>query len=60
MSTCVTGVLVPSRQFSDFHMSELVFTLREQHVGALSISYCLGRDIIKANVKLAGWSSRLL
>lgn len=35
--------------FSDFHMSELAFMLRVQHVGVLFISYCLRYDIILMN-----------
>lgn len=49
VSTCMTGVPSAYCWFSDFHMSELVFMLRVQHVGVLFISYCLRYDIILMN-----------
>lgn len=54
-STCVAGV--PLLQF--LHMPQLVFALWVQHVGVLSISYCLRRDIIATRGPTAIWQSGL-
>lgn len=49
-----------SCQFSDFHMSKLVFPVRVQRVGVLSISYCLNHDIITKGQRQTGRSGKLL